>query len=420
MLSDLRRLARSWSCAQMWVCSHDCAMVMSCRTGLLDITSYLFASLVSFPGNAMRCQDAVHGLIADTLCAGETKSFWNALAHRNECSVLLVLQEWTMTLEINKGKSRVKCIVKRPSGASYLFFQKFFLKIGGKYELHRGSADNVRVQFSWVPYHLAFLPLRNKRLWKHREGNNTTWANKSLEPFPFCRMMAQTTKCTSWRKQRAQVSSVVTPTTSWSRFSSLISFHTFSLFSAFSRPPPPPHPLTKDSCDENPQILEERFCPFPNVNGKSISFPFCQVPGYLLTRLFVKFENYAKLTRIFFGLRVWKYGFCQCSLNQGEGGGQSSGGGGGNKVQGGQSPGGAGTKSSGEEGTKWGHLAQATCTAQPLDAWPKRDFAQWHKKLLSVSRVVVCLEKQSATVWSTIVSLSKFLWSYFQVERLCQ
>ena len=60
----------------------------------------------------------------------------------------------------------------------------------------------------------------------------------------------------------------------------------------------------------------------------------------------------------------------------GGGGGTKFKGGGGNKVQGGQSPGGAGTKSSGEEGTKWGHLAQATCTAQPLDAWPKRDFAQ--------------------------------------------
>ena len=27
-------------CAQMWVCSHDGAMVMTCWTGLLDITSY--------------------------------------------------------------------------------------------------------------------------------------------------------------------------------------------------------------------------------------------------------------------------------------------------------------------------------------------------------------------------------------------
>ena len=49
-----------------------------------------------------------------------------------------------MSFTRSKDKRHAKCIVERPDGASYLYFQKFSLQIGNDYELMEGMAQSVR------------------------------------------------------------------------------------------------------------------------------------------------------------------------------------------------------------------------------------------------------------------------------------
>ena len=49
-----------------------------------------------------------------------------------------------MSFTKSKDKRHVECIVERPDGASYLYFQRFSLQIGKDYQLVEGLAPSVR------------------------------------------------------------------------------------------------------------------------------------------------------------------------------------------------------------------------------------------------------------------------------------
>ena len=48
-----------------------------------------------------------------------------------------------MSFTKSKDKRQVECIVERPDGASYLYFQRFSLQIGKGFDLVEGLAQGV-------------------------------------------------------------------------------------------------------------------------------------------------------------------------------------------------------------------------------------------------------------------------------------